>query len=103
MADELHRLDPVRRFGGLADDYAAHRPEYPGAAVDFILARAGLAAGALVVDIGAGTGISSRLFARRGLTVVGVEPNDQMRARAGAAGPLPPPLPTPSYRPGRGE
>jgi SAM-dependent methyltransferase len=103
MADELHRLDPVGRFRGLAGDYAAHRPDYPDAAVDFILARAGLTSGSVVVDVGAGTGISSRLFARRGLAVIGVEPNDEMRARAETAGPLPPPLLTPCYRPGRGE
>src|SRR5262249_42888953 len=40
--------------------------------------------------------------ARRGLRVVGIEPNDEMRAQAEAET-LPPPLPAPTYRPGRAE
>src|SRR5207249_1618797 len=102
MAEDLHRLDPVDRFRGLAGGYAAHRPDYPDASVDFILTRAGLTSRSRVVDVGSGTGISSRLFARRGFPVVGIEPNDEMRARAEAEL-LPPPFPPPSYRPGRAE
>src|SRR5207247_1259980 len=82
MVEELHRANPVGRFSGLASDYAAHRPVYPDEAIDFVVARADLGPLALIVDIGAGTGISSRLFARRGLQVVGIEPNDEMRAQA---------------------
>ena len=33
-----------------------------------------------LVDVGCGTGISSRLFAARGVPVIGVDPNDEMRA-----------------------
>src|SRR6266536_3800127 len=82
MVEELHRANPVGRFSGLAGDYAAHRPVYPEEAIDFVIARAGLGPSSLVVDVGAGTGISSRLFARRGLHVVGIEPNDEMRVQA---------------------
>ena len=46
--------------------------EVAKAAVDYILRRGGLASGSLLVDVGCGTGISSRLFARRGLRVIGV-------------------------------
>jgi SAM-dependent methyltransferase len=38
----------------------------------------------LLVDVGCGTGISSRLLAERGVPVVGVEPNADMRRRAEA-------------------
>ena len=92
----------VERFTGLADVYAKNRPGYPPAALDFILAHCGLGDQAVLVDVGCGTGISSRLFARRGLRVIGVEPNDEMRRQAEAEA-LPPEVPAPSYRAGRGE
>src|SRR4051794_7801884 len=86
---DAERSNPTTRFSDLADLYARHRPDYPGAALDFITGRGGLrAAGALLVDVGCGTGISARLFAARGVRVVGADPNDEMRARAQA-----PPLP----------
>lgn len=71
-------MDPKERFSDRARDYAKWRPGYPDAVVDVL----GLRAGARVADIGAGTGISAELFARRGFDVVGVEPNAAMRARA---------------------
>jgi SAM-dependent methyltransferase len=54
------------------------------------------------VDVGCGTGISSRLFAARGIPVLGIEPNDEMRARAEAEV-LPAGLPVPEYRKGTAE
>jgi SAM-dependent methyltransferase len=99
---ELHHDDPLGRFTGLAGDYARHRPDYPAGAVEFIISRAALGSQSLVVDVGAGTGIASRLFAARGLRVVGVEPNDAMRLRAEAEPPSPG-CPVPAYRPGRAE
>jgi len=94
--------DSAERFTGLADVYAQCRPDYPDAAIDFILARCGLTAGAALVDIGSGTGISSRLFAARGLHVIGIDPNADMRRRAEAE-PVPSGAPAPVYRDGRGE
>jgi SAM-dependent methyltransferase len=99
---ELHRLDPLGRFTGLADLYAKYRPDYPSEAIDFIVSRCGLTPSALLVDAGSGTGISARLFAHRGVRVIGIEPNADMRARA-AAEPLPPEVPAPDYRDGRAE
>jgi SAM-dependent methyltransferase len=88
--------DPLRRFCGLADLYARCRPSYPAAALDFIIARCGLHRGSLLVDVGCGTGIAARLFAERGVPVLGIEPNDEMRCRAEAeVGP--PGLPAPRY------
>jgi SAM-dependent methyltransferase len=92
----------VARFTGLAGIYAQCRPSYPNAAVDLIVARCGLESRSLLVDVGCGTGISSRLFARRGIPVLGLEPNAEMRARAEAE-PLPPQFPPPVYREGRAE
>lgn len=70
------------RFHGLAEVYARCRPSYPTAAIDFIIERCGLKPGSVLVDVGSGTGISSRLFAARGLDVIGIEPNAEMRAHA---------------------
>ena len=49
------------------------------------VAACSLKADSKIADIGCGTGISSRLFAERGYTVRGVEPNDDMRNKAEAA------------------
>src|SRR5262249_8623582 len=94
--------DSAERFTGLADVYARCRPDYPDAAIDFILARCNLKPGATLIDIGSGTGISSRLFAARGLRVIGIDPNADMRRRAEAE-PVPPGAPPPVYRDGHGE
>ncbi|HVV86444.1 MAG TPA: methyltransferase domain-containing protein [Kofleriaceae bacterium] len=64
-----------------ADAYRA-RPGYPPALVDRLLARAGVAPGDLVADLGAGTGIFTALLAERGLRVVAIEPGAAMRAQA---------------------
>jgi SAM-dependent methyltransferase len=70
--------DPTRRFTDRAADYARTRPSYPEAAIDAIVAGSPRAA----ADVGAGTGISSRLLADRGVQVFAVEPNAAMRAAA---------------------
>lgn len=79
-------MDVKDRFSNAADDYAKYRPDYPDAVVEACVEYAGLRLGAAVVDIGCGTGISSRLFARHGYAVTGVEPNGPMRAKAVEAG-----------------
>jgi SAM-dependent methyltransferase len=78
--------DARDRFTGAASLYAQHRPGYPPALVDWVIAEAGLAPGDPVADVGCGTGISTRLFAERGLDVVGIDPNSDMLAEARAAG-----------------
>jgi len=78
--------DPRERFTDVADLYDKHRPSYPSALVDWILAQTRLAPGACVADVGCGTGISTRLFAERGYDVVGVDPNQAMLERARASG-----------------
>ena len=99
---ELSQHNPTGRFAGLADLYAKCRPSYAPAAVDYIMAYCGLDKDSVLVDIGSGTGISARLFAQRGVTVIGVEPNAEMRARAKGE-PFPADLRAPIYQDGRGE
>ncbi|MGB3653373.1 MAG: class I SAM-dependent methyltransferase [Rivularia sp. (in: cyanobacteria)] len=73
----LHTLNPLNRFSDRVEDYAKYRPSYPKAAIDRILENLTLPINA--ADIGAGTGISSRLLASRGVKVIAIEPNAEMR------------------------
>jgi SAM-dependent methyltransferase len=98
---DLSAQNPTGRFSGLAQTYARHRPSYPEAAVDFIVRHCGLGPGSVVIDVGSGTGISARQFAGRGLKVIGIEPNADMRRQAEAE-PAPGAVP-PEYRDGRAE
>ncbi|MBW3627737.1 MAG: class I SAM-dependent methyltransferase [Gemmatimonadetes bacterium] len=75
-------LDPTRRFSNRVADYVRYRPSYPDEIVTTLQQEAGLHPGAVVADIGSGTGISSELFLRHGLEVYAVEPNPEMRAAA---------------------
>jgi ubiquinone/menaquinone biosynthesis C-methylase UbiE len=75
------------RFDGLAEVYARHRPSYPDAARDVLVRTAGLGPDTLVVDIGCGTGISSRWLAEAGVPVLGIDPNPEMLAQAEAVQP----------------
>lgn len=65
-------------FEHCAGDYAQHRPTYPDGVLEMVstLARSlGDKQRPAVVDVGAGTGIFSRLLARQGLGVFSVEPS----------------------------
>jgi len=75
-------LDPTGRFTSRADDYVRYRPTYPAAAIDALLAGLAPPERLVAVDVGAGTGISSRLLAERGVRVSAVEPNRAMREAA---------------------
>jgi len=78
--------DSVTRWDARSGDYARYRPSYPAEVIDAILDGLGPPERLRVVDIGAGTGISSRLLAERGAKVLAVEPNAEMRAKAEASG-----------------
>ena len=80
----LYQLDPFNQFSDRASDYAKHRPSYPAEAIDQILAGLGEPAQLAAADIGAGTGISSRSLANRGVKVWAIEPNTAMSAAAEA-------------------
>ncbi|MFJ9427457.1 class I SAM-dependent methyltransferase [Streptomyces sp. NPDC101249] len=68
-------------FNAVAAQYAANRPSYPPALLDAVEDLAGRPlAGARVLDVGAGTGISSAVLRVRGARVVGVEPGEGMAA-----------------------
>lgn len=71
----------TRRFDGRADDYDRARPRYPNAAIDEVRRIAGLS-NDVVVDLGAGTGLSTIRFVEAGDRAILVEPNPAMAALA---------------------
>jgi SAM-dependent methyltransferase len=84
-------IEPKERFSDRVDDYVRYRPSYPPALVATLEREHGLAPPATVADVGAGTGISSRLLLDAGFEVFAVEPNEPMRRAAerdGASYPL---------------
>jgi ubiquinone/menaquinone biosynthesis C-methylase UbiE len=72
-------MKPTEKFTDKADSYAKYRPSYPNEYVEYLLTASRLKEGNIVADIGSGTGILSRKLLEKGLTVIGVEPNDEMR------------------------
>ncbi len=81
-AAPLHTLQPLTRFFDRAADYAKYRPSYPDAALNLILEDLGDPCQLVAADVGAGTGISSRLLAERGIRVLAIEPNVAMQEAA---------------------
>jgi len=75
-------MEPTQRFTGRASDYALARPSYPPGVLEALFEGLGDPHSLVVVDLGAGTGISSRLLAASGAKVIAIEPNAEMRESA---------------------
>jgi ubiquinone/menaquinone biosynthesis C-methylase UbiE len=75
-------MDSTQRFSSRVDTYVKYRPSYPKEAVNYLFDVVGLRPGEEAADIGAGTGIFSKLLLERGVKVTAVEPNDKMREAA---------------------
>ncbi|MDH6704764.1 SAM-dependent methyltransferase [Kitasatospora sp. MAA19] len=88
MTDEQDFRKIAESFGGVAPEYDRGRPGYPDELFDALerLSGRGLK-NVRVLDVGAGTGIASRLLAARGADVVAVEPNAGMAAQFLASSP----------------
>jgi SAM-dependent methyltransferase len=80
MVDQTHALS----FGAAADVYDRYRPSYPEPAVTWAV---GGPAPLRVVDLGAGTGILTRVLLELGHQVVPVEPDPGMRTQLAVATP----------------
>ncbi len=74
----LHEAAAVG-FEAAAATYVAGRPEYPEAALDWLVEDIGLEPGRVVVDLGAGTGKFTKLVVRTGASLIAVEPVAAMR------------------------
>ena len=70
---------------GFAEHYDSYRPAPPRMLLDVLSRAAGVERPRLVVDLGCGTGLSTRAWAARAHEVVGVEPQAPMREQAEAA------------------
>ncbi len=79
---ELHPL--AAKFASVADAYERGRPEYAPAVVGAVAAELGLAPGAPVLDLAAGTGKLTRALVAGGFDVTAVEPQEGMRERLAA-------------------
>ena len=78
----MSSADSTQRFSDCADAYVAARPRYPRELASLLGRELKMAADATIADIGSGTGISCEPFLDAGFAVIGVEPNDAMRAAA---------------------
>ncbi|MBD2465341.1 methyltransferase domain-containing protein [Oscillatoria sp. FACHB-1407] len=78
----LYTQNPLERFSDRADDYAKYRPRYPQEAIATLFDSVTDPTQCIIADVGAGTGISSRLLADQGATVWAIEPNAAMRESA---------------------
>jgi len=75
----LGMSDRALSFGVVAAAYERFRPAYPVELFDAVMAYAGRPV-RTALEIGAGTGKATRLFAERGVTVTAVEPDGAMLA-----------------------
>ncbi len=74
---------PEQRFSDRAAAYVRGRPGYPASLLEVLRERCDLKPSSVVADVGAGTGILSRLLRESGCDVRAVEPNAAMREAAG--------------------
>jgi SAM-dependent methyltransferase len=83
----MRKLPPAQfaakeRFTNRTEEYHRHRPGYPPQVIDFLKGETLIAPSSVVADIGAGTGLSTKLFLPHVRRVYGVEPNAAMRRQA---------------------
>ncbi|MBM7045324.1 MULTISPECIES: bifunctional 2-polyprenyl-6-hydroxyphenol methylase/3-demethylubiquinol 3-O-methyltransferase UbiG [Rhizobium] len=69
-------------FDGVASLYGSARPIYPEALFDGVIAFASLSDTDAVLEIGCGTGQATQGFARRGLSVLALDPGEELIAVA---------------------
>jgi SAM-dependent methyltransferase len=74
-------MDNTQRFSNKVENYVKYRPHYPAVIVTYLQERFGFTSGA-IADVGAGTGILTKLFLDAGYKVFAVEPNGPMLAKA---------------------
>ena len=75
-------IDSTQRFSSRVDTYVRFRPSYPKQIIQALENDCGFTRDSLVADIGSGTGIFTKLLLEHGNSVLGIEPNAEMR-RAG--------------------
>jgi len=69
----------VARFSNRVENYIKYRPHYPKEIIKILENKIELKKDDIIADIGSGTGFSCINFLENGNTVIGVEPNTEMR------------------------
>ena len=72
-------IHPTKRFSARVESYSKYRPTYPDDIIDCLSIECNLTTHSLITDVGSGTGLLSQLFLDNGNTVIGIEPNNEMR------------------------
>jgi ubiquinone/menaquinone biosynthesis C-methylase UbiE len=82
--DQERRSDSanLERFTGFTEEYNTYRPSPPAVLRNVLTELAMVRRPKLVVDMGCGTGLSTRYWAASADRVIGIEPNRDMRTRA---------------------
>lgn len=72
-------MDSKGKFTNKVAAYVKYRPSYPQELVDYLVCEVGLSQSSVVADVGAGTGILTKLLADKVNKIFAVEPNFNMR------------------------
>lgn len=75
-------MDSTVKFTGKAGGYARYRPSYATEFIDYLATSNTLTKDSVIADIGSGTGILTKQLLDKGLRVLAVEPNADMRSVA---------------------
>jgi ubiquinone/menaquinone biosynthesis C-methylase UbiE len=76
--ESSHAIAPKDRIDAIAEHYRQHRLGYPPALRDWVFETTGVRPPGVIVDLGCGSGNSTRTFARRGFELVGIDPGEEM-------------------------
>jgi ubiquinone/menaquinone biosynthesis C-methylase UbiE len=79
ILDESDFASNIERFTGFAELYDKYRPQPPTILHDLLTQLANVVMPKLVVDLGCGTGLSTRFWSARAEQVIGIDPTDDMR------------------------
>ncbi|MHA1915872.1 MAG: class I SAM-dependent methyltransferase [Promethearchaeota archaeon] len=79
MVDKKFKVDPKKRFSSRVDNYIKYRPNYPQEIITFLKKQGILLNDSVIADVGSGTGILSEMFLKERNSVIGIEPNPDMR------------------------
>jgi ubiquinone/menaquinone biosynthesis C-methylase UbiE len=74
--------DSTKRFTDRVANYVKYRPGYPPDVITYLEKECHLNSDSVIADVGAGTGIFTKLLLEKDYKVYAVEPNDAMREEA---------------------
>ena len=65
-------------FDGVVELYETYRPGYPAELIEDVVNLSGIKPGGEILEVGSGTGKATRLFARRGFSILCLEPGQNL-------------------------